>query len=88
MQKALYKILTAKEYDTVAYIASRNELPGQLPILDIPEKKRKSYRAEYIAGRKDEIHAAYEKYEYEDFEEFPEYLYASHISCEDSSGRG
>lgn len=71
VQRKLYSILTKKPYDTVCYIASRNELAGELPLLELPPKKRKGYRDTYIAGRKEEMHFAYEKYEYEDFAEFP-----------------
>lgn len=70
-QKQLYRILTKKEYETVCYLASRNELPGQLPLLDLPPKKRKAFRDEYIAGRKEEMYFAYQKGEYEDFANFP-----------------
>lgn len=75
VQNQLYKILTNKDYETVCYLASRNELEWQLPLLDTPVKKRKSWRAEYIAGRKDAMYAAYQKYEYEDFAGF-ENIYA------------
>lgn len=71
VQKKLYKILAKKDYTTVCYIASRNELAGQLPLLDLPLEKRKGFRDTYIAGRKEEIRFSYEKYEYEDFTEFP-----------------
>lgn len=70
VQNALYQILTRREYETVCYLASRNELAGQIPLLDAPASKRKARRAEYIAGRKDEMYASYQKYEYEDFENF------------------
>jgi hypothetical protein len=70
VQNALYQILTKREYKTVCYLASRNELAGQIPLLDAPVSKRKARRAEYIAGRKDEMYASYQKYEYEDFENF------------------
>ena len=70
VQNALYRILTRKDYETICYLASRNELEWQLPLLDTPVKRRKSHRAEYIAGRKDAMYAAYQKYEYEDFAGF------------------
>jgi hypothetical protein len=70
VQNALYALLTKKAYTTVCYLASRNELEGQLPLLDTPSKKRKSFRAEYIANRKEMMYATYQKYEYEDFENF------------------
>ncbi len=70
VQNALHQILTKREYETVCYLASRNELAGQIPLLDAPVSKRKARRAEYIAGRKDEMYASYQKYEYEDFENF------------------
>jgi hypothetical protein len=49
VQNALYQILTRREYETVCYLASRNELAGQIPLLDAPVSKRKARRAEYIA---------------------------------------
>lgn len=70
VQNSLYRILTRKDYETVCYLASRNELEWQLPLLDTPVKKRKPFRSEYIAGRKDAMYAAYQKYEYEDFAGF------------------
>lgn len=70
-QKQLFRILTKKSYETVCYLASRNELPGQLPVLDLPIKKRKAFRDEYIAGRKEEMYFSYQKGEYEDFANFP-----------------
>ena len=70
-QKQLFRILSKKPYETVCYLASRNELPGQLPVLDLPIKKRKSFRDEYIAGRKEEMYFSYQKGEYEDFANFP-----------------
>lgn len=70
-QRELYRILSREGYETISYIASRNELPGQLPLLDLPMKKRKSFRDEYIAGRKEEMYFAYQKWEYEEFENFP-----------------
>lgn len=69
-QNALYRILTQKEYKTVCYLASRNVLDGALPVLDLPAKRRKGFRAEYIATQKDAMYAAYQKYEYEDFSSF------------------
>ncbi|MDD2693613.1 MAG: MBL fold metallo-hydrolase [Candidatus Gracilibacteria bacterium] len=70
-QKQLFRILSKKPYETVCYLASRNELPGQLPVLDLPIKKRKAFRDEYIAGRKEEMYFSYQKGEYEDFANFP-----------------
>lgn len=49
------------------YLASRNELDGQLRIYDYDERRRKSYRSEYIAGRKEDMRSSYEKFEYDEY---------------------
>lgn len=74
VQKKLYEIFTRKKYKTVFYLASRNELEGQIPLFDKPENKRKSFQAKYISERKESIEYFYEKFEYEDFEDFPNIL--------------
>jgi len=66
-QKELWRIFTKKDYQTCCYLASRNELDGQLRYYDYDIPKRKSWRSEYIASRKEEIRASYEKYEYEEY---------------------
>ena len=67
--KELWRIFTKKEYQTSCYLASRNELDGQLRSYDYDVQKRKSWRSEYIASRKEEMRASYEKYEYEEYAE-------------------
>ncbi|MBC7498405.1 MBL fold metallo-hydrolase [Candidatus Gracilibacteria bacterium] len=64
---ALFQIFDRKEYKTRCYLASRNELEGQLRMYDYTGNRQKSFRSEYIAGRKEEIRASYEKYEYEEY---------------------
>ncbi len=63
----LFQIFDKKEYKTRCYLASRNELEWQLRIYDYTGNRQKAYRSEYIAGRKEEIRANYEKYEYEEY---------------------
>lgn len=65
--RELWRIFTKKEYTTAFYLASRNELDGQLRSYDYDAQKRKSWRSEYIANRKEEMRASYEKYEYEEY---------------------
>jgi Beta-lactamase superfamily domain len=65
--RELWRIFTKKEYTTACYLASRNELDGQLRSYDYDAQKRKSWRSEYIANRKEEMRASYEKYEYEEY---------------------
>jgi hypothetical protein len=65
--RELWRIFTKKEYTTACYLASRNELDGQLRAYDHDAQKRKSWRSEYIANRKEEMRASYEKYEYEEY---------------------
>ncbi len=64
---ALFQIFDKKEYKTRCYLASRNELEWQLRMYDYSGNRQKAYRSEYIAGRKEEIRASYEKYEYEEY---------------------
>jgi len=65
--RILYRLMTKREYDTVAYIATRNELEGNLKILDLPTpKERENFRREYIASRKEEIEWQYEQWQYDD----------------------
>ncbi len=71
VQKNLYNILTKKKFDSVLYIASRNEMEGQIPLFDKPAEKRKNFRSEYIHERKAQMRYSYEKFAYEDFEDFP-----------------
>lgn len=71
VQKALYRVFTEKEYETRAYIASRNCLEGQIPYYDAPENKRKPFREKYIADQKEDMLAEYEKYDYEEYADFP-----------------
>ncbi len=78
-QKELFRILSRKSYATILYIASRNELAGQLPILDLLPKKRRAFRDEYIAGRKEEMYFSYQKWEYEEFTNFPNIYEIPHL---------
>ncbi len=71
VQSELFQIFDRKNYQTRAYLASRNELEWQLRIYDLDAKRRKSFRSEYIAGRKDEIRASYEKFEYDEYTDLP-----------------
>ena len=64
---ALFQIFDRREYQTRCYLASRNELEWQLRMYDYTGNRQKSFRSEYIAGRKEEIRASYEKYEYEEY---------------------
>lgn len=87
VQQELYNILTKKDYETVCYLASRNELSGQLPLLDVPEKKHATFRTQYIASRKDEMYASYQKYEYDDYADFPN-IYTIPGFCRGFIGQG
>lgn len=67
VQSELFQIFDRKNYQTRCYLASRNELEWQLRIYDFDDRRRKSFRSEYIAGRKDDIRSSYEKFEYDDY---------------------
>lgn len=65
--RILYRLMTKREYDTVVYIASRNELEGNLKILDFSTpKERENFRREYIQSRKEEIEWSYAEWQYEE----------------------
>ncbi len=71
-EKLLYKTFTRKSYDTVAYIASRNELEWSIQFLDCESTKAaENYKREYLHRRKEDIEWWYAKYEYEEYETFP-----------------
>lgn len=73
--KYLYRLFTKRDYETVCYIASRNELEGNLKILDLnTEKEREKFKNEYLHSRKEEIEWGYAKWEYEDYEDFQNYM--------------
>jgi hypothetical protein len=63
----LFRIFDRRDYETRCYLASRNELEWQLRMYDSVGNRQKAFRSEYIAGRKEEIRAGYEKYEYEEY---------------------
>ena len=67
VQSELFQIFDRRDYETRCYLASRNELEGQIPYYDMTEGRRKAWRSEYIATRKEEIRMSYEKYEYEEY---------------------
>ncbi|MDD5213580.1 MAG: MBL fold metallo-hydrolase [Candidatus Gracilibacteria bacterium] len=63
-QEILYDVFTKKDYKTALYMATRNELEGNLKLLDFNNlKDRKNFAFEYIANRKEEIAYDYEKFE-------------------------
>lgn len=64
-QNYLYKIFTEKNYESIVYLATRNELEWNLRLLDIEDIwKRKSFAKEYIESRKEDIEYEYSKFEY------------------------
>jgi hypothetical protein len=63
-QNYLYKIFTEKSYESVVYLATRNELEGNLKLLDIADQReRQSFAKEYIASRRDDIEYEYSKFQ-------------------------
>ena len=69
--KSLYRLMTKRDYETVLYIASRNVLEAALPVLELAPSKRASFRGEFIAREKEDMIFSYEKYDYEEFANFP-----------------
>lgn len=78
-QEKLFQIFTKKEYSVACYLASRNELAWDLKALDLWESKRKAFRSEYIAERKEAMYFSYQKHEYEDFSDFPQLYRIPHF---------
>jgi hypothetical protein len=67
VSRILSRLMTKREYATIAYIATRNELEGNLKILDFPTvKERENFRREYVHSRKEEIEWQYEQWQYDD----------------------
>ncbi len=64
-QKKLAALFNKKPFKQRLYISSRNELEGNLSILDIAPEKRKNYEKQYRATRKEWIEWQYEKFEVE-----------------------
>ena len=62
-QKKLHALFTKKPYKHRLYVASRNELEGNLSILDLPPAKRKSYEKQYRSTRKEWMEWQYAKFE-------------------------
>ncbi|MCP4523506.1 MAG: MBL fold metallo-hydrolase [Candidatus Gracilibacteria bacterium] len=58
----LYKVYAKRDYKNRIYIATRNELEGNLKILDLPSSKRKAFASEYKQGRVEEIEYEYYKH--------------------------
>lgn len=63
-QNFLYKIFTERSYESVVYLATRNELEGNLKLPDFENiKERTNFAKDYIHTRKEEIEFDYSKFE-------------------------
>ncbi len=75
VQKRLIKLFSKREYETILYLATRNELEWNLKILDFDtEKSRENFKRSYLAERKEEIEWWYAKWENEGYEEVPNFF--------------
>lgn len=64
-QNYLHKIFTEKNYESVVYLATRNELEWNLRLLDITNvTKRQKFAEEYATSRYEEIECEYSKFRY------------------------
>lgn len=69
----IYNKLSAKNYSQIIYLATRNELEGNLKLLDAKNtKERQKIDSEYKAKRKEEILREYQKFQYEEINSFYE----------------
>lgn len=80
-QDKLWALFNKKPYKNRLYVSSRNELEGNLSILDIAPAKRKNYEKQYRATRKEWIEWQYEKFEaeaveYRDIRDLPGFYLA------------
>lgn len=67
----LYKHFTRKRYQSICYLASRNELEWDIKVLDLPPEAREKFQKSYLHTRKEEIEWQYAKWEYDDYEDIP-----------------
>lgn len=72
-QNYLYKILTERKYETVLYMATRNELEGNLKLLDLKTvADRKKFEKEYVQERKDDFAWQYLKFSEDPNVDYPD----------------
>jgi hypothetical protein len=75
IQKSLVKLFSKKTYETILYLASRNELEWNLKILDYDtEKARENLKRSYLAARREEIEWWYAKWEDEEYQDTPNFM--------------
>ncbi len=76
----LYEKFTQNNYDSVVYLATRNELEWNMKIFDIPNKQeRLTFGKEYIMSRREEMEYDYMKHahnyvEYPDITSLPSFI--------------
>ncbi|MBP9779830.1 MBL fold metallo-hydrolase [Candidatus Gracilibacteria bacterium] len=69
VQKKFNRLFSKKKYETVLYLASRNELEGNLKMLDSQnEKDMEAFKKSYLRERREEIEWGYVKWETEEYE--------------------
>lgn len=75
VQKKLMKLFTKKQYESILYLASRNELEWNLKILDFSDQRpRESFKKWYQSERCEEIEWGYAKWEMEEYLSLPNFL--------------
>ena len=74
-QRQLSKLFSKRHYETILYLASRNELEGNLKILDTHDvKSRDQFRREYLSERREEIEWWYAKWTYDEYADNPNFF--------------
>ena len=75
VQKKLMKLFTKKSYESILYLASRNELEWNLKILDFADQRaRDNFKKWYQSTRREEIEWWYVKWEMEEYLSIPNFL--------------
>lgn len=64
----LYRHFSRRSYETICYLSTRNELEGNLVILDQPPSMRKKWATNYLHTRREQIEWGYAKWGCEEWE--------------------
>lgn len=74
-QGYIYKILTEHDYETILYIATRNELEGNLKVLDLQSPtERKKFEKAYREERMGDFEWQYQKFENDPEIDYPDIM--------------
>jgi len=64
----LYRHFSRRDYETICYLSTRNELEGNLQILDQPPSTRKKWAMNYLYTRREQSEWGYAKWGFDEWE--------------------